>query len=194
MTGVVLYADPVCPYGWLACRWLADAETEFSVRPMSLSVLNEGQTVPESQRQRIEDSLRAGRVLAAIEDPAAAARFHFTLARRIHEQRQPVDHAVLRAALREAELPEDLADQANSADADPAVRSAHQTSQDALGETGGSPITEIGGRAFFGPVLTELPTPAEGRALLDALRTTAAVPAFAELRRPRAGAPTIPEG
>ncbi|MER6901512.1 hypothetical protein ABT261_48205, partial [Amycolatopsis sp. NPDC000740] len=64
MTGVVLYADPVCPYGWLACRWLADAETEFSVRPMSLSVLNEGQTVPESQRQRIEDSLRAGRVLA----------------------------------------------------------------------------------------------------------------------------------
>ncbi|MET9262013.1 hypothetical protein [Amycolatopsis sp. NPDC004079] len=194
MTGVVLYADPVCPFAWLAYRWLADAEPEFSVRPMSLSVLNEGQTVPEAHRQRVEDSLHAGRVRAAIEDPAAATRFHLALARRIHEQRQPVDRALLRAALRAAELPEDLADQANSVDADPAVHSAHRASQDALGETGGSPITEIDGRAFFGPVLTELPTPAEGRALLDALRAAAAVPAFAELRRPRVGAPTIPEG
>lgn len=194
MTGVVLYGDPVCPFAWLAYRWLADAETEFSVRPMSLAVLNEGNPVPESHRQRIEDSLHAGRVRAAIEDPAAAARFHIALARRIHEQRQPVSDTALRAALREAGLPEDLVGQAHSTDADPAVHDAHQASQDALGETGGSPITEIDGRAFFGPVLTELPSPADGRALLDALRTTAAVPAFAELRRPRTGAPTIPEG
>ncbi|ATY12578.1 hypothetical protein CU254_20540 [Amycolatopsis sp. AA4] len=194
MTDVVLYGDPVCPFAWLAYRWLADAEAEFSVRPMSLAVLNEGQTVPESHRQRVEDSLHAGRVRAAIEDPAAAARFHLALARRIHEQRQPVSDAVLRASLSEAGLPEYLADQANSTATDSAVHDAHQASQDALGETGGSPITEIDGRAFFGPVLTALPAPAEGRALFDALRTAAAVPAFAELRRPRAGAPTIPEG
>ncbi|MGV9299904.1 mycothiol-dependent nitroreductase Rv2466c family protein [Amycolatopsis sp. NPDC003676] len=194
MTDVVLYGDPVCPFAWLAYRWLADADAEFSMRPMSLAVLNEGQTVPESHRQRVEDSLHAGRVRAAIEDPAAAARFHVALARRVHEQRQPVGDAVLRAALREADLPEELASQADSSEADPAVHSAHRASQDALGETGGSPIIEIDGRAFFGPVLTELPSPAEGRALFDALRATAAVPAFAELRRPRVGAPTIPEG
>lgn len=194
MTDVVLYGDPVCPFAWLAYRWLADTGAEFSMRPMSLAVLNEGKTVPESHRQRVEDSLHAGRVLAAIEDPAAAARFHVALARRVHEQRQPVSDAVLHAALREAGLPEDLAGQANSADADPAVHDAHQVSQDALGEPGGSPITQLDGRAFFGPVLTELPGPAEGRALFDALRATAAVPAFAELRRPRVGAPTIPEG
>ncbi|WP_406632643.1 hypothetical protein [Amycolatopsis sp. WGS_07] len=194
MTGVVLYGDPVCPFAWLAYRWLDGAETDFSVRPMSLAVLNEGNTVPESHRQRVEDSRHAGRVLAAIEDPAAAARFQVALARRIHEQRQPFGSALLRAALRDAGLPEHLASQADSADADPAMHRAHQASQDALGETGGSPITEIDGQAFFGPVLTELPAPADGRALLDALRAAAAVPAFAELRRPRAGAPTIPEG
>ncbi|WP_134662876.1 MULTISPECIES: disulfide bond formation protein DsbA [unclassified Amycolatopsis] len=194
MTDVVLYGDPVCPFAWLAYRWLADTGAEFSVRPMSLAVLNEGNTVEEGHRQRVEDSLHAGRVRAAIADPAAAARFHVALGRRIHEQRQPLDSALLRAALRDAELPEDLAQQANSTDADPSVRRAHQESQDALGETGGSPITAIDGRAFFGPVLTELPAPAEGRSLLDALRATAAVPAFAEFRRPRTGTPTIPEG
>lgn len=194
MTEVVLYGDPVCPFAWLAYRWLADADVEFSLQPMSLAVLNEGNTVPEAHRQRVEDSLHAGRVRAAIEDPAAAAQFHLALGRRLHEQRQPLDDALLRAALREAGLPEELADQANSAAADPAVRSAHQASQDALGETAGSPILKIDGRAFFGPVLTELPSPVEGRALFDALRAVAAVPAFAELRRPRSGAPTIPEG
>ncbi|GAB3366420.1 MULTISPECIES: mycothiol-dependent nitroreductase Rv2466c family protein [Amycolatopsis] len=194
MNDVVLYGDPVCPFAWLAYRWLDGTRTEFPMRPMSLAVLNEGTEVAEAHRRRIEDSLRAGRVLAAIEDRSAAARFHVALGRRIHEQRLPVDNALLRTALTAVGLPEDLAAKADCADLDPAVRAAHQASQDALGDTAGSPITAIGGRAFFGPVLTELPAPAEGQALLDALRTASAVPGFAELRRPRRGAPAMPAG
>lgn len=197
MSEVVLYADPVCPFAWLAYRWLdaclPDGRTP-QVRPMSLAVLNEGREVPDAHRRRIEDSRRAGRVRAAIDDPRAAAAFQVALARRIHEQNLPMDAGLLRAALAEAGVPCELAAAAESADQDAVVRAAHQASQDALGEPGGSPITTIGGRTFFGPVLTEPPTPAQGRALFDALTAAAAVPGFAEFRRHRAGPPTMPKG
>jgi len=194
---VVLYGDPVCPFAWLAYRWLTEALPDgqrLRVRPMSLAVLNEGQEVAAGHRRRIEESRLTGRVLMAVEDPQAAVGLHVAVARRVHEQGMPVDANLLRAALAEAGLSEHLATAATGTDRDAALRVAHQASQDALGEPGGSPITTIGGRTFFGPVLTELPTPAGGRALFDALLTVASVPGFAELRRHRDGAPTMPKG
>ncbi|TCP40775.1 hypothetical protein EV191_12825 [Tamaricihabitans halophyticus] len=197
MTEVVLYADPVCPFAWLAYRWLADCLPDGQqpeLRQMSLAVLNDGRQVDPAHRRRIEDSRRVGRVRAAIDVPQAATAFHVSLARSIHERNRSVDAELLRAALAEADLPHELADTADSSEQDAAVRVAHQASQDALSEPGGSPILSIDGHAFFGPVLTELPTPAQGRALFDALSTVAAVPSFAEIRRPRAGAPAMPKG
>ncbi|GAB3377159.1 mycothiol-dependent nitroreductase Rv2466c family protein [Amycolatopsis echigonensis] len=197
MSEVVLYADPVCPFAWLTYRWLTEAMPDthaLRLRPMSLAVLNEGREVAPAQRRRIEDSRVVGRVLTVIEDQQAAAVFHAAVGRRVHEQGVPVEAPLLRAALGEARLPADLASAARSADHDAALRALHQASQDALGEPGGSPITTIGGRTFFGPVLTELPAPADGRALFAALTAAAAVPGFAELRRSRDGAPTMPKG
>lgn len=196
MTGVVLYADPVCPFAWLAYRWLAEAVPDgyaLRLRPMSLAVLNERREVDASHRRRIDDSRSIGRVLMAIEDEEAAGRFHVAVGRRVHEQGLAVDDGLVRAALRAAGVPEDLSRAAVSADHDAALSAAHQVSQDALGDTGGSPITTIGDRTFFGPVLTELPGHDAGRALFDALSTVAAVPAFAELRRSRGGAPSMPK-
>lgn len=43
-------------------------------------------------------------------------------------------------------------------DLDEAVARAHDASQQALGGRGGSPIIAIDGHAFFGPVLTRVPS------------------------------------
>lgn len=74
---------------------------------------------------------------------------------------------------------------------DPAVARVHRASQDTLGGPGGSPIISIGGRGFAGPVLTAPPRPERGRALLEALITTATVPEFAALQRPYQGPPSF---
>ncbi|MCV7090493.1 mycothiol-dependent nitroreductase Rv2466c family protein [Mycobacterium interjectum] len=68
---------------------------------------------------------------------------------------------------------------------DDLVRRSHQAGQDALGESGGSPIMQIDGRTFFGPVLSGPPAPEIRRALFDAVATLAAVPQFSQLQRPR---------
>jgi hypothetical protein len=59
----------------------------------------------------------------------------------------------------------------------------------ALGGRGGSPIIAFDGQGFFGPVLTRIPDPEHGAALLDALITAAGTPGFAALQRPYSGPP-----
>lgn len=197
MTDVVLYGDPVCPYAWLAYRWLTEAmpaPESPRLYPMSLAVLNEGQAVSPSHRGRIADSRSAGRVLAAIDEEPARAALFTAIGVRVHERAEPLGEQLLREALRETGMSERLADAAHTDEYDPELRAMHQLSQDALGGAGGSPITTINGRTFFGPVLTEPPGSEEGRELLRALATTTAIPAFAELRRGREGEPILSKG
>jgi hypothetical protein len=54
-----------------------------------------------------------------------------------------------------------------------------------LGDVGGSPLLQINGRTFFGPVLTALPERGNARALFDAVTMLAGVPEFTQLQRPR---------
>jgi hypothetical protein len=68
---------------------------------------------------------------------------------------------------------------------DASIRHQHQTAQDALGETGGSPILRIDEDTFFGPVLTGVPAAEDASALFDAVETLAKTPQFTQLQRPR---------
>lgn len=192
----MLYADPFCPFTRLTYRWLTGSMSgadSLRLRPMSLAVLNEGREVAESHRQRIADpALSAGCSSrsttmwprgSTTRSAPASTNWSSRSARTQYE-----------AALRDAGAAENLAESAHATDHDDALREAHQRSQDALGDTGGSPITAVNGRAFFGPVLTELPDPEDGHALLQALKTLAAEPAFAELYRPRTAPPIMPKG
>ena len=74
----------------------------------------------------------------------------------------------------------------SDASLDELVRHQHQAGQDALGDTGGSPILRIDEHTFFGPVLTALPDAEATTALFDAVATLAATPQFTQLQRPRA--------
>ncbi|MDO3111556.1 hypothetical protein P5V45_02105, partial [Mycobacteroides abscessus subsp. massiliense] len=55
----------------------------------------------------------------------------------------------------------------------------------ALGDVGGSPLVQVNGRTFFGPVLTAVPEHDSATALFDAVAALALVPEFAQLQRPR---------
>ncbi|MDF3283659.1 MULTISPECIES: DsbA family protein [unclassified Gordonia (in: high G+C Gram-positive bacteria)] len=195
--GVVeIYVDPACPFAWAASRWLAGVAERRGVhatwRPMSLAVLNEDREVGGAHAERMTVSRRTGRLLAAAGDEAMR-ELYFALGRRLHSEGRALSASLVSEALRECALPADLVAVMDDPVWDDAVRRAHRASQEALGGTGGSPITVFGGRAYFGPVLTGIPGRDEADRLFDALTTLAGTAAFAQVERPRSGPPNLAE-
>ena len=192
---VTLWLDPVCPFSWNTARWIrAVAEkTGMSVdwQLMSLAVLNEGRELPPPQQARMRDSRKVGRLMAAIarekgDDGWVAAYFAF--GERYIDRSEPLDDGLVAHLLTTAGVHDTTAGAVSDESLDESVRRGHQAAQDALGETGGSPILRIDGHAFFGPVLTAVPDEKDSVALFDAVATLAAVPQFAQLQRPRTAA------
>lgn len=199
MTAVQFYFDPACPFAWVASRWLIDTgqrrTTDIGWRQMSLAVLNERATdLTDQQQHHMDVSRQLGRVLAAAHHDhgdVVIGPLYTALGHRIHDQGEPVTTAAVEAALADSGLDPHLANEMTSTLYDSAVRVAHQESQDKLGSTGGSPITCLNGRCFFGPVLTAIPTKTQGDKLFDALVAIADVAEFAQLQRPHSGPPTF---
>lgn len=195
MTAIDLYLDPVCPFSWVTSRWLLDAADKTGrpvvLRQMSLAILNEGEDADEAHQRMFERSRRLGRLFAAITDrhgPEAFARLYEPIGTRLHVEKEEVTRGFVADVLSDLGLEESLSKALDEteydSEYDEAVRRAHAASQDALGDEAGSPIIAIDGRAFFGPVLTDLPEPDDGVVLLDAVVSAAGVPAFAVLQRP----------
>lgn len=190
-----LWLDPVCPFSWNTARWLrAVAEkTGLAIdwQLMNLAVLNEGRELPPAQQARMRDSQQVGRLMAAIAREHGAAGWvaaYFAFGERYFDRSEPVGadlvaHVLMMAGARGA-----TAAAVSDASLDQVVRQQHQAGQDALGETGGSPILRIGEHTFFGPVLTALPDAGATIALFDAVATLAATPQFTQLQRPRTAA------
>ncbi|MCH5645265.1 MULTISPECIES: DsbA family protein [unclassified Gordonia (in: high G+C Gram-positive bacteria)] len=202
-TQIECYVDPVCPFAWATSRWLAMAtaarpDVAVTWRQMSLAVLNEGRELDGAHAARIEASRRAGRLFAAAIGPdESIGDLYMALGRRIHtdpaRSAEVLPRAVAAGALAECGLDTSLAQALDDPSFDDEVRRRHDESQQALGTTGGSPITVVGSHAFFGPVLTSIPDDAESVRLLDALLTVASTPAFSQLERPRSGPPNLVE-
>ncbi len=191
---VTLWLDPVCPFSWNTARWLRAVAEKTGIavdwQLMSLAVLNEGRELPAPQQARMRDSQQVGRLMAAIarENGAAAGwtAAYFAFGERYCDGSEPLDDSLVAHVLAAAGARDTTAAVTSDASLDEVVRRGHQAAQDALGETGGSPILRIDGHAFFGPVLTALPDAADSIAVFDAVATLGAVPQFAQLQRPRA--------
>lgn len=191
---VTIWFDPVCPFSWTTAQWLAAVSDKTGIvvdwRLMSLAVLNEGREMPPQQQSLMRDSERIGRLMAAIRDEhgvAGLAAAYFAFAERYLDQSEPIDDLLVTHVLDAVKSWDVTADVLADSSWDGLVRHSHQAAQDALGETGGSPIVRINGNTFFGPVLTAPPDPAAVETLFDAVATLAAIPQFTQLQRPRGG-------
>ncbi|BCZ21500.1 DsbA family protein [Mycobacterium senriense] len=192
---VTLWLDPVCPFSWNTARWLrAVAQaTGLSIdwRLMSLAVLNEGRELPPAQQARMRDSRQIGRLMAAVMREHGAAGWtaaYFAFGERYFDRSEPVSADLVAQVLMAAGARGATAAAVSDASFDDLIRTQHEAGQQALGETGGSPILRIGEHTLFGPVLTALPDAHAATAVFDAVATLAATPQFAQLQRPRTAA------
>ncbi|WP_297827178.1 DsbA family protein [Mycobacterium sp.] len=192
---VTLWLDPVCPFSWNTARWLRavaeNAGLAVDWRLMSLAVLNEGRELPQAQQARIRDSQQIGRLMTAIAREQGTAGWvaaYFAFGERYFDRSEALDANLVAHVLMTVGARGAVAAAVSDASLDELVRQQHQAGQEALGETGGSPILRIGEHAFFGPVLTAPPEAEAATALFDAVATLAATPQFAQLQRPRAAA------
>ncbi|OBJ49063.1 DsbA family protein [Mycobacterium sp. 1423905.2] len=190
-SAVTIWFDPVCPFTWHTARWLqavaGGGDVTVDWRLMSLAMLNEGEEAGPEQQAHLRDSQRMGRLMAAIGDKHGAADMvtaYFAFGERHFDEAHPVDDSLVREVSAAAGIPDAVVDDESY---DATVRQSHEAGQEALGETGGSPILQINGRTFFGPVLTGPPADEMTRPAFDAVATLAAVPQFRQLKRPKKG-------
>ncbi|MET7783421.1 DsbA family protein [Streptomyces sp. NPDC005388] len=204
-TAVDFWFDPVCPWTWLTSRWMLEVQrarpVEVTWHVMSLAVLNEGrldQLSPQN-RELMGQAWAPVRVLLAAQEsfgPGVLERLYTALGTRYHPGAQPKNQATIEAALREAGLPEHLA-QAGESDAyDAALRQSHQEGITLVGQEVGSPIIAVPGPdpdgdkiAFFGPVVTPTPTGEQAARLWDGTLAVASTPGFYEIKRTRTVGP-----
>lgn len=191
-TVVDFWFDPVCPWAWIASRWMHEVE---KVRPvttnwhvMSLSVLNEGRDVPERYQQLLRTGWGPVRVCIAAEQqhgPEVLGPLYTALGTRFHHEKAPRERATYEAALAEAGLPASLADAAESAEYDEALRASHKEGIDRVGYDVGTPVISVNGMSVFGPVVSPIPRGEAAARLWDGVLAIAGTDGFFELKRSR---------
>jgi 2-hydroxychromene-2-carboxylate isomerase len=198
VTAVDFWFDPVCPWAWIASRWLHEVERQRPVRVrwrvMSLAVLNEGRELPEVERLRRPQGHAWGpvRVCIAAErryGPEVLGRLYTELGTRFHQEDLPKDRATVAAALVAAGLDPALAAAMDSTAHDAALRESHRGGIDRVGSDVGTPVIAVAGTAFFGPVVTPVPRGEAAARLWDGVLLVAGTDGFFELKRTRDRAP-----
>lgn len=191
---VDLWFDPVCPWAWIASRWLLEVERVRDVRTQfhvfSLALHNEGREVDAWYRTWLDERWGPARVALAAErahGTAVLRDLYTALGTRIHRDKAPVGRATLLAALAEAGLPASLADAAESDELDADLLKGNRAALDPIGEDLGVPAIHVDGTAFFGPVVSPAPRGEEAGRLWDGVLLVTGTPGFFELKRARTG-------
>ena len=192
-TPVDFWFDPICPWAWIASRWLLEVAELRPVRPrwhvMSLSVLNADKPdLPEQYRELLVKGWGPVRVAIAAEQkcgPEILGPLYTALGSRFHHDKAPLERGTIEAALAEVGLPADLADAMDSTDFDQAVRASHADGMNRVGYEVGTPVISVNGTSFFGPVMSPIPRGQAAAALWDGVMLVAKTDGFFELKRSR---------
>jgi hypothetical protein len=213
---VRFWFDPVCPFCWLTSKWLRlvtpQRDLAIEWRFISLRLLNahvdyDAQFPPEYEAGHTA-GLRALRVAARVRHehgPEALDRLQDAFGRHVFEQEPVPDTAEAKGArgtdrfvaavLTTAGLPSELAESVEDTAWDAVVRAETDEALAATGRDVGTPILQIDppdGLAFFGPVISRMPTEERAGELWDHAVGLARFPGFAELKRSLREQPQLP--
>ena len=204
--------DPVCPFAWMTGKWvrMVAEQREYAVewRPISLRLLNshidyDAHFPPEYEAGHTA-GLRLLRVCTrarAEHGPKVLDPLYLAMGTRIWEQahedkdvaaRVP---ALAQAALAEAGLPAELVGALEDTSWDEEISASTDEALALTGKDVGTPILHFEppqGVAFFGPVISRLPSEAEAVELWDHVVGLARFPGFAELKRSLRELPQLP--
>ena len=197
MTKVDFWFDPLCPWAWLTSRWVLEVEQvrdlDVSWHVMSLAVLNEARDLDATYAAAMAKAIGPVRVVtAAAEKTDDLLPLYTAMGTRLHVRKIGLDDpALLVDSLEEAGLPTDLAAAATSTDWDEALRASHARGMEPVGNEVGTPVIHADGVAFFGPVISRVPTGEQAGRLWDASCELAGYPYFYELKRTRTERPQL---
>ncbi len=195
-TPVDFWFDPLCPWAWLASRWVLEVEKVRRVNPtfrvMSLAYLNQDKDIPDDYRELLEPAWGPVRVVVAAEQAEGqdvVLPLYTAMGNRIHLEGRSIDRRLVEESLAEVGLPESLADAMEDSSYDEAVIKSHHAGMDQVGQEVGTPVISVDGVAFFGPVVTPAPKGEAAGRLWDGVLLVAGTPGFYELKRSREKGP-----
>jgi hypothetical protein len=200
------YFDPVCPFAWMTSKWvrIVQAQRDYTVdwRFISLRMINAAvdydSHFPPGYEAGHTAGLRLLRVAArtrAEHGRAAVGTLYEAIGARVFDTAADPGQAddayrgtrtFLEPILAGAGLPAGLAGALDDSSVDAELRRETDEALALTGKDVGTPIIQFqppAGIAFFGPVISRLPTEAEAVALWDNVLGLASFPGFAELKR-----------
>jgi mycothiol-dependent nitroreductase-like protein len=199
------YFDPVCPFAWMTSKWvrMVAAQRDYTVdwRFISLRMINSGvdydSHFPAGYEEGHTSGLRLLRVAArarAEHGPAVVGPLYEAVSGEIFDSPGAAgltaavrgSQAFVEPLLTRAGLPAGLADALDDTQWDEQIRAEGDEALTLTGKDVGTPIIQFGppdGTAFFGPVISRLPSPEDAVRLWDYVTGLAAFPGFAELKR-----------
>ena len=200
---VKFWFDVTCPFAWATSRWIKEVEKvrdiEVEFVPMSLGVLNEGRDLPEDYAEKMKAAWGPARVFAkgATEEPTQVDELYTVLGTKLHAEEQGgkagygAYDELIKEALAEVGVDASYAEVANTEDVDEELRAFHNQAIDSVGDEVGTPVVKMGDTAFFGPVITRIPTGEEAGEIFDAAFRLAQYPYFFEIKRSRSESPQV---
>ena len=210
------YFDPVCPFCWMTSKWVRQVRAQrghtVNWRFISLRLLNahvdyDAQFPPDYEAGhtaglrllRVAARTRAEHGSDALDDLYAAMGDH------VFERPLPADgpgeggqrgtRAFVVPILEQAGLPAELADALDDSSWDATIQAETDEALALTGKDVGTPILHFrppDGVAFFGPVISRMPTDAQAGELWDHVIGLAGFAGFSELKRSLRERPQLP--
>jgi len=200
------YFDPVCPFAWMTSKWvrIVAAQRDYRVdwRFISLRILNAhidyASHFPPEYEAGHTAGLRLLRVVARVraeQGRDAVGPLYQAIGTRIFDTSREVDplsaadqagRRMLEPLLDEVGLAAEFADALEDTSLDDEIRAETEEALALTGRDVGTPILHFqppGGTAFFGPVISRLPSADDAAELWDHVIALASFPGFAEMKR-----------